>query len=99
MKRVKRKRPWQSLYPATAAVALACLVGCKSPDTNELKSESVPDSPAEARQMMQRLDSELDAAGVDAGNARHIREQMRSRLVSADLPEDEINRWTGEAVR
>ncbi len=95
MKRAKRRSLWQSLYPATVAVALMSLVGCKSPDTNELKSESVPDSPAAAREMMSRLDAELAAARVDAGNARHIREQMRSRLVSANLPEAEIDSWTG----
>ncbi len=94
---------WQSLHTATAAaVVLTCLSGCSSrpASTKDTRSDtSLPTTVADAEALMTRLDRDLAAAGVEPAVAASMRERLRGRLLSANVPSSEVDSWVSSADR
>ena len=72
----------------------ACRQGTLDPEKEEARILNEPSNRTEATILMQAIDLESEINGWSHDLTKEFRQKMKSRLLSAGLKENEIDKWT-----
>ena len=88
-----------NIFIKTISVALllslsACSQSSIDPEQEKERILNAPRNRKEAAIIMQSIDMESETNEWNHNATREFRQRMKSRLISAGLKEDEIDKWT-----